>query len=114
MENKIKNNTVDYEAIGKMIGMAVTAALMPIVDRLDKIGTNPTLQIEQPKQNYYSLMGYCSFNKISVSFSELKKMGMDLRKLTLTKNMEIRKIPDERWGFVNSYPVEILDDYFTV
>ena len=108
----MQNEKVDYEVIGKMIGMAVTAALAPVVQELKNI--KQPLQIEQPKQDYYSLMGYCSMNKINITFSEAKKMGMDLRKLTLSESKEIRKVPDERWGYVNSYPLEVLEEYFSV
>ena len=105
---------VDYEAIGKMIGMAVAAALTPVVDRLDKMSSSHQLQIEAPKQDYFSLVGYCSLNKIKTNMSELSKMGMDLKKMAKDSGKELHKIPDERWGKVNSYPVEILDEYFQV
>lgn len=75
---------------------------------------NQPLQIEQPKQDYYSLIAYCSLNKIKTNSSELRKMGMDLRKLAKANDKELHKIPDERYGQVNSYPVEILDEYFSV
>ena len=103
---------VDYQIIGKMIGIAITAALTPVVEELKQIKNNKSLQIEQPRQDYYSLVGYCSLNKIKVSVSELKKMGMDLRKMAIDRDSEIKKIPDERWGTVNSYPIEVLDEYF--
>lgn len=103
---------IDYEAIGKMIGMAVSAALTPVVDRLDKM-SNPLLMIEQPKQDYFSLIGYCSLHKIKPVNSELKKMGMDLRKMALESRKTLHKVPDERYGQVNSYPVEILEEYFS-
>lgn len=44
--NKRNNQVaeVDYETIGKMIGMAVSAALKPIVDQLDGIQNNKTVK----------------------------------------------------------------------
>jgi len=71
------------------------------------------LQIEQPKQDYFSLIGYTSLHHIKTNSSELKKMGMDLRKMAIQTGKELHKIPDERYGQVNSYPVEILDEYFS-
>ncbi len=111
--NRPTTQVVDYEMIGKMIGMAVMAALTPVVDRLDILSNGNQLQIEAPKQDYFSLVAYCSLHKIKTNMSELKKMGMDLRKMTKEYGKELRKIPDERWGEVNSYPVEILDEYFS-
>jgi hypothetical protein len=103
---------VDYEVIGKMIGMAVSAAMQPVVKQLQSI-SNPVLQIEQPKQDYFSLVAYCSLNKIKTVDSELRKMGMDLRKMAKESGKELHKIPDERYGQVNSYPLEILEEYFS-
>ena len=40
--------------------------------------------------------------------------GRELRKMAISKSLELKKIPDERWGEVNSYPVEILTEYFAV
>ena len=46
---------VNYEVIGKMIGMAVSAALTPVVDRLDKLSeyksVNKAKQLEAPKMS---------------------------------------------------------------
>ncbi len=112
-EVKQQSAEVDYEIIGKMIGMAVSAAMTPIVQELRQINSKPSLQIEQPKQDYFSLVAYCSINKIKVSMSELKKMGMDLRKMSKADGKELHKVPDERWGEVNSYPIEILEEYFS-
>ena len=108
----MQNAEVDYEVIGKMIGMAVSAAMMPVVKQLENI-SKPQLLIEQPKQDYYSLVAYCSINKIKTVSSELRKMGMDLRKMAKDSGRELHKIPDERYGQVNSYPVEILEEYFS-
>lgn len=111
MNKDVPQQQVDYEVIGKMIGMAVSAAMQPVVNQLQNI--NKPLQIEQPKQDYFSLVGYCSLHKIKTTNSELKKMGMDLRKIAKSQGKELHKIPDERYGQVNSYPVEILEEYFS-
>jgi hypothetical protein len=76
--------------------------------------SKPQLSIEAPKEDYFSLLAYCSLHKIKTNRSELAMHGRELRKMVLSNDMELRKIPDERYGEVNSYPVEILDEYFTV
>ncbi len=83
-----------------------------VLSELKGIKQQP-LQIEQPVQDYYSLVAYCSLNNIKTVSSELRKMGMDLRKMTKESGKELHKIPDERYGQVNSYPVEILEEYFS-
>ena len=45
--------TVDYEVIGKMIGMAISSALAPLVEKLDKVTEQKKeqLQLEAPKMD---------------------------------------------------------------
>ena len=106
-----KNGGVDYEMIGKMIALAVSSALQPLVNQLSA----PVLQLENKiKEDYFTLTAYCNLHGISANRSELALHGKELRKLTLDKNMELKQVPDERWGKVNSYPVVVLDEYFTV
>ncbi len=76
--------------------------------------SNQPLQLEQPKQDYYSLLAFCSIKKIKVTHSESIMHGKHLKKVCSEKGVELRAIPDERWGKVNSYPVEILEEYFTI
>lgn len=110
-----KADGVDYALIGNMIGMAVKAALEPVLLRLDGIPQTPRVgMIEAPKVRYMSLAGYCSLNKIDTSLSELKKMGMTIRKLSIAAGKPPKPIPDPRWGKVNSYHIDILDEYFEV
>lgn len=104
---------IDYEAIGKMIGTSVTAALTPVFDRLDKMSQVKALP-EPTVQDYYSLTAYRILKDFKLTFSESVMHGKQLTKLCKDKDLEKRKIPDERYGFVNSYPVEILDEHFSV
>ena len=109
----IPMNNVDYEIIGKMIGMAVAAAMTPVVKQLENI-SKPQVQLSAPKEDYFSLLAYCSLHSIKTNRSELAMHGRELRKMALAKDLELKKIPDERWGTVNSYPTEVLEEYFTV
>jgi hypothetical protein len=77
--------------------------------------SKPQMQLENKiKEDYFTLTAYCNLHGISANRSELALHGKELRKLTLDKNMELKQVPDERWGKVNSYPVVVLDEYFTV
>jgi len=109
----LQTANVDYEAIGKMIGMAVAAALSPLVDRLDKLSNQKALP-EPIKQDYYSLTAYCRLKDFKLNFSDAINHGKQLSKLCKYKSLELRKIEDERYGFVNSYPVKILNEHFSM
>ena len=88
--------------------------MIAVLDKLDKIGNQQSLQIEAPREDYFSLVGYTSLNGIKTNRSELAMHGMTLKKMAKLNNFTVRQIPDERWGKVNSYPVELLDEYFNV
>lgn len=102
---------IDYEAIGKMIGVAITSALAPVVDRLDKMSQVKALP-EPIEQDHYSLTAYCIVKGFKIKDSEKALHGSKLKRIAVAQNVTLKKIPDERWGFVNSYPVKILDEYF--
>ena len=74
----------------------------------------PQTQLMSPKEDYFSLVAYCSLHKIQTNRSELAIHGRKLREIANSLELEIKKIPDERWGKVNSYPVEVLDEYFSI
>ncbi|MCP4393331.1 MAG: hypothetical protein GY804_03545 [Alphaproteobacteria bacterium] len=113
-EVAVQSPQVDYEIIGKMIGMAVSAAMQPVVQQLQNINKNP-LQIEAPvKEDYYALTAYCSIKGYKIKRSELILHGKHLTANAKEKGLQIRTIPDERWGKVNSYPVELLDEHFNI
>jgi len=75
---------------------------------------NQTALPEPVKEDYYSLAAYCAIKGMKINRSEMAIHGKELKKTCGAYGSEIHKIPDERWGKVNSYPVEILDEYFSV
>lgn len=107
-----QNVEVDYKIIGEMIGAAITAAIKPMVNELKQI-SQPALPAPI-KEDYFSLVAYFQRNGLTANRSELAMHGRELKKIARAKGLEVKKIPDERWGTVNSYPVEILDEYFAV
>jgi hypothetical protein len=60
--------------------------------------------------NYYTIRGYCNINRIKVSQKEAQSLGTQASKICRQKSCLVKKIPDERHGEVNTYPVEVLDE----
>ncbi|KYC44701.1 MAG: hypothetical protein AMQ22_02279 [Candidatus Methanofastidiosum methylothiophilum] len=71
-------------------------------------------QSSQPIQDYYSIMGYANKKGMQIMFSDALRLGKEAAKLSNEKGIEIRKVPDERFGNVNSYHVDILVKVFEV
>lgn len=67
------------------------------------------------KQDYYSILGYMNLMNIDeAKFSEMICYGKEASKISLSMNMQIRKIPDERFGHVNSYHINVLKKVFEI
>ena len=99
----------------RSMATAIQSVMVPMFKVLvDEMKTANVKPITAPVEDYYSLLAYCSLHSIKTNRSELAVHGRALRIMTIGASLELRKIHDERWGQVNSYPVEILDDYFTV
>lgn len=64
------------------------------------------------KQDYYSILAYCNLIKKQITFSEAIKKGKIASQITKENNQELRKISDERFGYVNSYPIDVLEKVF--
>jgi len=110
------DNSMGIKEMSIMIAQAVAAAMVPVMQQVTNtmMELKAPLQIEAPKEDYFSLLAYCSLHNIKTNRSELAMHGRELRKMALNLSLELKKIPDERWGEVNSYPVEILEEYFAI
>lgn len=104
----VQNEQVNYKILAEVIGSSIKAALEPVIQRLDQ------KQLPAIKEDRYSLVAYCQLNEIQVNRSELAKHGMTLKRMAKEKGLTITKIPDERWGQVNSYPIDLLEEYFEI
>lgn len=65
-------------------------------------------------QDYYSIKGYASKLGVKITFSGALALGKSAGILSREKNIEIRKVDDESYGFVNSYHVSILEEVFSM
>ncbi len=100
----------NVEVIAQAVAIAMQSVMMPI---MEKLLNNQKALPEPTREDSYSLVAYCKINQIKVNRSELALHGRSLKKIATREGIELKKITDERWGFVNSYPVEILKEYFS-
>lgn len=78
-----------------------------------QMGNNTTKQIDFI-QDYFTIKGYS--NKIGqvLTFSEALNIGRLAGKLSREKGFEIRKADDEKYGYVNSYYIKVLEEVFAL
>jgi hypothetical protein len=64
-------------------------------------------------QDHYTIAAFCRIKNLQIGMSTARTLGLEARKRAQKAGIEIRKVHDERYGFVGSYPREILDSVFT-
>lgn len=66
------------------------------------------------RQDYFSIAGYGSLNKISINKNIASSFGKQATKLCIEAGIEPGKVNDERYGTVGTYPEFILKKVFNL
>lgn len=69
-----------------------------------KINTRP---------NYFTVIGFAVSNKLNLTMSRAKELGKMATQKCRELGLEIEKVKDTRFGFVNSYPTSVLQEVFS-
>ena len=64
------------------------------------------------KTGYWTITAWCRLNNLKISLDEAMKRGRVAAKLSKEWSAEIGKVPDERFGVVNSYREDVLEEIF--
>lgn len=67
---------------------------------------------EVVRNSYLSVLGYMKYNGMEDINVDTNRLGRLASKMCRERNIEPAKIKDNRFGFVNGYPYEILDEVF--
>lgn len=76
---------------------------------------NKVTQIEErTKTNleYSTVVAYCTRNDIAVDIKKLGAYGRKASTICKKSGIEVTKINDPRWGYVNCYPDKVLKEIF--
>ena len=80
---------------------------MDAVDsRIDLIEAKQTTR----QENFFTVAGYCSLKRIQVSQLQSADLGRKCAKLSREKDYTIETVPDARFGRVNIYHTDILQE----
>jgi len=64
------------------------------------------------KTGFLTILAYCRMNNIPEPLKQAQKHGKRAVKLSEKYNILIGKVSDERWGQVNSYHIDVLNELF--
>jgi len=114
--NVVLQNVAGFDKLAESI-LSMVSAVTRLCDRQESQEGRLSILEKKPLQidftpDRYSILGYCNFKKIQITYSEAIQYGRKAAKITREKGFEVRKIADERHGTVGSYPIEILNDIF--
>src|SRR5574344_2161746 len=101
----------DMAAISAVVSMTISQIMTPMNERISKLenGVNAL-----PEPEYYSIIGYANKHGVRVDIHGALELSKRAKQLSISEHKDIRKIPDERWGQVNSYSVSVLKELFEV
>ncbi len=96
----------DLKDFGKSLVQEIFKQIIPIIQNKNQI---------ELKQDYFSLLGYMKYKGIDEArFSEMICYGKEASRISREMNKDIRKVPDERFGTVNSYHILVLEKLFEI
>ena len=105
----------DFQMIAQIVSVAVSEtmkaydvrmkAIEEKVDRVPLIGYDET---------HMTVLGFCKANGITVSISGAIAHGKEAARISREEGMSIKRVPDERFGSVNSYHKAVLQKVFSL
>jgi hypothetical protein len=84
-----------------------TAAWRPVMVSGDEL-------VDPAEPTHMALTAFLATAGLAVSLAELPRIGNALEAETGRRGLQVRQVPDTRYGRVNAYPTEVLKDYFRV
>jgi prophage antirepressor-like protein len=70
------------------------------------------LEVARDNHGHYAVLGYARLHGWQMPVSEAARHGKHLTAICAGLGVEIGRVRDPRFGFVNTYPESVLDDYF--
>ena len=83
---------------------------------MEKYKNTPAMQRSRQllgKTGYYSILAYANITGRHITRKEVKRLGQQATKLSKKCTYIIGTVPDDRWGRVNTYHVDILEEVFS-
>ena len=113
-ERKIKAIEVRQDATERHI-VETNAKVRVAEEKADSAFKSAQAALEHKFGNadYFTIMAYSSIHGGSLDISEAKLRGVNAGRLSRQYDKPIIKVPDERFGKVNSYHVSVLEKVFS-
>ena len=105
----------DYQMIAQIVSVAVSETMKAYDSRMraveEKVDRVPLLGYDE---THMTVLGFCKANGITVSISGAIAHGKEAARISREEGMSIKRVPDERFGSVNSYHKAVLQKVFSL
>ena len=84
------------------------------LDREAKAHEKRTRRLEKildTDTGYMSITAYCKFNQLKLPLAKANKLGRKVAKYCRDEGIMVGSVPDERFGTVNTYPADIIEEF---
>lgn len=87
--------------------------MLDILERIEsKSDKTQDYQVVKPL-SHMTVLGYAKMLELDIDLKSSQMIGKRATRLCNQRDLEVRPIQDERYEFVNAYPIEILKEIFT-
>lgn len=113
-----KNGNYEVESASELDLIIKSAQAMKQIEA-KQIEHHQRLQVLEAKQHtnsgetgYWTISAWCKLNNLSLSLEDAKRKGRQASKLSTEWDVQVSSVPDERFGRVNSYREDVLEEVF--
>ena len=115
LEHDVKLKRLEQRQSASEIYLAETRQELRIAsDKAEKAfeAASAALRYKYGDSDFYTIVGFCNKKNIKIKTNESSVRGAHASALSREHGKNIIKIPDERYGTVNSYHISILAEIF--
>ncbi len=113
-----KNGNYEVESVSELDLIIKSAKAMKQIEA-KQIEHHQRLQVLEAKQHtnsgetgYWTISAWCKLNNLSLSLEDAKRKGRQASRLSTEWDVQVSSVPDERFGRVNSYREDVLEEVF--
>ena len=99
----------DFQMIAQIVSVAVSETMKAYDVRMkaieEKVDRVPMLGYDE---THMTVLGFCRTQGFTVSMPEAVRLGKEAARISREENVQIKRVPDDRFGTVNAYHKAIL------
>ena len=104
----------DFQMIAQIVSVAVSETMKAYDSRMRAVEEVDRVPLLGYDDTHMTVLGFCKANGITVSISGAIAHGKEAARISREEGVSIKRVPDERFGSVNSYHKAVLQKVFSL